>query len=76
MIPRMMMRAFLLCMSLALPAHADLNIQPVTSPGGVTAWLAEDHNIPFTALEIRFKGGTSLDVQGKRGAVNLMTALI
>ena len=30
----------------------------------------------MTALEIRFQGGTSLDLPGKRGAVNLMTALL
>lgn len=60
----------------ALPAQAELKIQEVTSPGGIKAWLVEDHAIPFTALEIRFRGGTSLDAPDKRGAVNLMTALI
>lgn len=60
----------------ALPVRAETAIQTVTSPGGLTAWLVEDHQIPFTALEIRFQGGTSLDEPGKRGAVNLMTALI
>lgn len=70
------LRSFLLMLALALPARAELNIQTVTSPGGLHAWLVEDHDIPFTALEIRFKGGTSLDAPGKRGAVNLMTALI
>ena len=60
---------------LALPARA-LEIQDVTSPGGIRAWLVEDHSIPFTALEIRFEGGTALDAPGKRGAVNLMAALI
>ena len=48
----------------------------MTSPGGIKAWLVEEHGIPFTALEIRFLGGTSLDRPGKRGEVNLMTALI
>ncbi len=61
---------------LALPVHAEIAIQEVTSPGGIKAWLVEEHGIPFTALEIRFLGGTSLDGPGKRGAVNLMTALI
>lgn len=61
---------------LALPARAELHIQEVTSPGGVTAWLVEDHGIPFVALEIVFKGGTSLDAPGKRGATYLMTGLI
>lgn len=63
-------------LSLALPARAELNIQEVTSPGGITAWLVEDHGIPFVALEIVFKGGTSLDAPGKRGATYLMTGLI
>jgi len=59
-----------------LPARAEIAIQNVTSPGGITAWLVEDHNIPFTALEIRFRGGTSLDLPGSRGAVNLMAATL
>ncbi|WP_435165724.1 M16 family metallopeptidase [Falsirhodobacter sp. 1013] len=62
--------------ALALPVHAATDIQEVTSPGGITAWLVEDHNIPFTALELRFRGGTALDPDGQRGAVNLMTATL
>ena len=60
----------------ALPARAEIKIQEVTSPGGIKAWLVEEPSIPFTALEIRFKGGASLDLPGKRGAVNLMTGLL
>ncbi|HHL20148.1 MAG TPA: insulinase family protein [Aliiroseovarius sp.] len=59
-----------------LPARAEIAIQEVTSPGGITAWLVEEHSIPFTALEIRFRGGASLDAPGKRGAINLMTGLL
>ena len=73
------MRAFItaiLLIVLALPAAAAVKIQEVVSPGGITAWLVEDHSIPFTALELRFRGGTSLDAPGKRGAVNLMTGLL
>ncbi|MGC1427140.1 MAG: pitrilysin family protein [Albidovulum sp.] len=55
---------------------AAVDIREVTSPGGIRAWLVEEHSIPFTALELRFEGGTSLDRTGKRGAVLLMTALI
>ena len=61
---------------LALPALADVEIQEVTSPGGITAWLVEEPSIPFTALELRFRGGTSLDAPGKRGAVYLMSGLL
>lgn len=53
-----------------------LQVQEVTSPGGIRAWLVEDHQIPFTALELRFRGGASLDDPAKRGAINLMTATL
>ncbi|MCF1707849.1 insulinase family protein [Tabrizicola sp. J26] len=60
----------------ALPLRAEISVQEVTSPGGITAWLVEDHEIPFTALEIAFQGGTGLDLPGERGAVNLMAATL
>ncbi len=72
----MMMRIVFAALMFALPVRAEVAIQSVTSPGGITAWLVEEHSLPFTALEIRFKGGTSLDAPGKRGATNLMTGLI
>lgn len=73
-----MIRAVFLTVSLAFaaPAYAAVEIQEVETPGGLTAWLVEEPSIPFVALELRFLGGASLDVPGKRGAVNLMTALI
>ncbi len=60
----------------ATAVRAEIDIQEVTSPGGITAWLVEDHSIPFTALELRFRGGTSLDAEGKRGAIYLMSGLL
>ncbi len=76
MIKNTILAAVLAIPALVAPACAAVDIQSVTSKGGITAWLLEDHSIPFTALNIRFVGGTSLDPAGKRGAVNLMTALI
>ncbi|MFC3168274.1 M16 family metallopeptidase [Paracoccus fontiphilus] len=60
---------------LAVPAHA-IDIQAVTSPGGVKAWLVQDDSIPFVAVEFAFRGGASLDAPGKRGAINLMTGTL
>lgn len=62
-------------LTFTLPAQA-VDIKEVTSPGGLKAWLVEEPSIPFMALEIRFKGGASVDREGKRGAINMMTALI
>lgn len=73
-----MIRAFVTFLFVALaslPARA-IEIQQVTSPGGIKAWLVEDHSIPFTALSLMFKGGASLDAPGKRGEISLMTALL
>ena len=63
-------------LAFSLPARAAVDIQEVTSPGGIKAWLVEERSIPFMALELRFRGGASLDAPGKRGAINLMTGLI
>ncbi|MDF3415391.1 insulinase family protein [Sulfitobacter sp. M57] len=68
--------ALALTLIAALPARAEVDIKSVTSPGGITAWLVEEPSIPFVALEIRFRGGASLDDPEKRGAVNLMTGLL
>lgn len=73
---KMRVWVFLLAVLSALPARAEVKIQEVTSPGGITAWLVEEHSIPFVALELRFRGGGSLDAEGKRGATNLMAALL
>ena len=75
----MMMRvltALAVAVTLALPARAEVKIEEVTSPGGITAWLVQEPSIPFMALELRFRGGASLDAEGKRGATNLMTGLL
>ncbi|NVO56206.1 insulinase family protein [Rhodobacteraceae bacterium B1Z28] len=68
--------ATLIAITLALPAWAEIEIQEVTSPGGIKAWLVEDQSIPFTALDLRFRGGTSLDDPDTRGAIYLMSGLI
>ena len=60
----------------ALSAQAAVEIAEVTSPGGIRAWLVENHELPFVALEIRFQGGASLDAPDKRGAISLMTATL
>ncbi|SFS20243.1 M16 family metallopeptidase [Yoonia litorea] len=57
-------------------ARAEIDIKQVTSPGGIDAWVVEENAIPFVAMEIRFRGGAALDLPGKRGATNLMMALL
>lgn len=68
--------ALIALLTVSVATQAEVKIQEVTSPGGITAWLVEEHSIPFTSLELRFKGGTNLDAAGKRGATNLMVGLL
>ena len=69
--------AIALCVTIfATTARAEIDIKEVTSPGGINAWVVEEPSIPFVAMELRFEGGASLDLPGKRGATNLMTALL
>lgn len=56
-------------------ARAEVRIQEVTSPKGITAWLVEDYSVPIIAVRFRFEGGSSQDPAGKEGLANLMTGL-
>lgn len=60
----------------SLPAWATVDIQEVKTPDGFNAWLVQEPSIPFAAVEIVFRGGTSLDLPGKRGATYLMSGLL
>jgi zinc protease len=69
--------ALILALVLApLMARAEIDIEQVTSPGGIDAWLVAEPAIPFVALEIIIDGGATLDRPGKRGATNLMMGLL
>lgn len=57
-------------------AHAEIDIQEITSEGGIDAWLVQEDSIPFVAIEIIFDGGATLEDPAKRGATNLMMALL
>lgn len=60
----------------ALPARAAIEITPVTSPGGITAWLYADDTIPILTIEADVRGGAALDPEGQEGVTSLMMALL
>lgn len=60
----------------AMPVWAATDIQEFTTPGGIEVWLVEEQSIPMVALEVSFRGGTSLDPEGKDGATYLMSGLL
>ncbi len=76
-----MIKKILLVILLSFPASAYaqeddrfLDIQEVTSPGGITAWFVEDESVPVIAMEFAFKGaGAALDPPDKQGLVRMLS---
>jgi zinc protease len=57
-------------------AKAAMKIQQVKSPGGIEAWLVEEHSVPLLAMRYVFDGGNSQDPAGKEGIANFLTAML
>ena len=51
-------------------------VQEVTSPKGIKAWLVEARGIPIISMDFSFEGGTSLDPAGREGSASLMASLL
>lgn len=64
-----------LAFGLTVPATA-LEIQQLTSPGGVDYWLVEEPSIPIVALEVTFEGGARLDPEDRLGVSTMVAALL
>jgi zinc protease len=61
--------------TLSSPANA-MKIQTIKSPGGIEAWLVEEHAVPMMAMRFAFDGGSSQDPVGKEGLANFVTAML
>ncbi len=57
------------------PARA-VEVQRVVSPGGIEAWLVEDHMLPIIALSFSLPGGAATDPAGKEGLANMVSGLL
>ena len=53
-----------------------MKIQSVKSPGGIEAWLVEEHALPLVTMQFGFMGGSSQDPAGKPGVANYLTAML
>ena len=73
---KFLIAVFSILILLTKPLYAELNIQELTSQNGTKFWLAQEKSIPFVSLEIRFRGGTSMDDNKTLGAVSFMTAML
>src|SRR5690606_1880598 len=52
-------------------ANPSMEVQRVTSPGGIEAWLVEDHSNPILSIAFGFRVGTADDPDGKEGLAEM-----
>lgn len=66
--------AFSFLPSVSYAAGKILDIQEVTSPGGIKAWLVEDHHVPVIAMSFGFEGaGAVNDPADKQGLARMLS---
>ncbi len=73
---RALVAAFAGLCSVFFCASASAAVERVVSPGGIEAWLIEDHTNPLISLAIGFHGGSALDPASKEGMAYLMSGLL
>ena len=55
---------------------AAVEIERVRSPGGIEAWLVQDHSIPIISMSFSFAGAAALDPPGKEGLADMVSSLL
>ncbi len=53
-----------------------VEIQTVTSPGGIKALLVENYTVPLIAVSMSFAGGSTQESNDKVGVTNLLSSLL
>lgn len=64
------------CFLLSTGTANAMKIQSVKSPGGIVAWLVEEHSLPLLTVQFGFMGGSSQDPAEKPGIANFLTAML
>src|SRR5690606_12957737 len=54
----------------------SIPVERVVSPGGIEAWLVEDHGNPIISVALGFRAGAAVDPEGKAGLAEMVTALL
>jgi zinc protease len=54
----------------------NVKIERVISPGGIQAWLVENHANPLIAMRFAFRGGATQDPRGREGLAYFISAMM
>jgi zinc protease len=65
-----------LALLVSAPATWAMNIEKITSPSGIPAWLVREQTVPLVTLSYAFHGGSSQDEADKSGTANLAADML
>lgn len=69
--------AALAAVALSSSRAEAMRIQEVRSPGGISAWLVQEHSVPLMAMRFAFDGaGSAQDPAGKEGLANFLSSIL
>jgi zinc protease len=71
-----LLAAFAVTFTLATDPVEAMTIERVVSPGGIEAWLVQDHTLPLIAVEFAMLGSADQDPADKPGVAHLATSLL
>jgi zinc protease len=54
----------------------SIPVERVVSPGGIEAWLVEDHGNPIISVALGFRAGAASDPEGKAGLAEMVSGLL
>jgi zinc protease len=57
-------------------AGPSVAVQKIRSPGGIEAWLVEEHGLPLIAVDFAFDGGATRDPENAAGSAYLVSGLL
>ena len=61
---------------LIAPRAEAIDIQEVTTPRGIKAWLVQDKSAPLVSLSFSFAGGTASEPESQKGVTGLMARML
>lgn len=71
---RLLAAVIILCFS-SINGYS-FNIQEVTSPGGIKAWLVEEKAVPLIAMNFSFRSGSTRDPVDRQGLSEFLTGML
>ena len=60
----------------AVPGLAATTPVRVVSPGGIEAWLVEEHAIPILSVQVSFRGAAATDPDDRIGRAKMVSGLL